>query len=180
MTMNGPEPDRPGTDERDLQSLLRAVAEDDATLGASPSIEKHLLGEVQAIARMRRTRMRMLPFAAAAAVLLAIALPAWYASRHQTNVAEHHPISDADAASVREEATEFFPLPYSEVPAQGGYMVRMQVPRTALRSFGVQGFGNPDATSATVTADVLVGGDGLARAVRFVRVIRNQERQEQP
>jgi len=178
MTMNGPEPDTPGTDERNLQSLLRAVAEDDETLGASPLVEKRLLGEVQAIARMRRTRMRMLPLAAAAAVLVAIAMPAWYASRHQTDLAEHHAISDA--ASVREEATEFFPLPYSEVPAPGGYMIRMQVPRTALRSFGVQGFGSPDATSATVTADVLVGGDGLARAVRFVRVIRNQERQEHP
>lgn len=178
--MNGPEPDTPGTDERNLRSLLRTVADDDETLGASPSVEKRLFGEVQAIARMRRTRMRMLPLAAAAALFLAIGLPAWYTSRHQTNVAEHRPISDGDAASVREEATEFFPLPYSEVPAPGGYMVRMQVPRTALKSFGVQAFGTPEGMSTTVTADVLVGGDGLARAVRFVRVIRNQERQEQP
>jgi hypothetical protein len=154
------------------------VAEDDETLGASPSVEKRLLGEVEAIARMRRTRMRMLPLSAAAAVLLAVALPAWYASRHQTIVGEHPGISDSDAA-VREEATDFFPLPYSEVPAPGGYMVRMQVPRTALKSFGVQAFGAPENTSATVTADVLVGGDGLARAVRFVRVIPSQERQEQ-
>jgi hypothetical protein len=73
---------------------------------------------------------------------------------------------------MREEATEFFPLPYSSVPAPGGYMVRMQVPRTALTTFGVQGFGNPEDPTATITADVLVGGDGLARAVRFVRTVR--------
>jgi len=66
------------------------------------------------------------------------------------------------------------------VPAPGGYMVRMQVPRSALTSFGVTGFGTPGDTSPTVLAEVLVGGDGLARAVRFVHVVESSQRQEQP
>jgi hypothetical protein len=56
----------------------------------------------------------------------------------------------------------------------------MQVPRTALTSFGVIGFGGADDRSPTVAADVLVGGDGLARAVRFVHMVRETQRQEQP
>ena len=47
----------------------------------------------------------------------------------------------------------------------------MWTPRTALASFGLT---PPDAaadirSTDTVLADVLVGDDGLARAVRFVR-----------
>jgi hypothetical protein len=49
----------------------------------------------------------------------------------------------------------------------------MEVPRTALASFGLA---SPDmqsgSSSRTVLADVLVGEDGLARAVRFVRPVR--------
>jgi len=46
------------------------------------------------------------------------------------------------------------------------------VPATALVSFGLapNGFREGDGT---VQADVLVGDDGLARAVRFVRPLRN-------
>ena len=78
---------------------------------------------------------------------------------------------------TRELVTEFFPLRYSNVPARGGYVVRMQVPRSALASFGVAPIAG-DTGSPHVLADVVIGDDGLARAVRFVRVI-NSDRQEQ-
>jgi len=167
--MNETEPE-----DRALTSALRAVAEDDERSGPSAAVERRLLAEVQSIARARETRTRVVPLAAAAALLVAIALPAWYASTRRS-VAERGAVSDRDPGSTREEATEFFPLPYSDVPAPGGYMVRMQVPRTVLTSFGVTTFVAPDDRSATVLADVLVGGDGLARAVRFVRVVRGND-----
>jgi hypothetical protein len=70
-----------------------------------------------------------------------------------------------------ERVTAFYPLEFSAVPISGGRLVRMEVPPSALEAFGV-----PDiADSSTPTtpdrllADVLVGDDGLARAVRFVR-----------
>jgi len=113
----------------------------------------------------------MLQLAAAAILFIAIALPAWYSARRPSTAAR----DDATATvqpSVREEATDFFPLAYSNVPAPGGYVVRMQVPRATLETFGVAEFGSPDDRAATVAADVFVGGDGLARAVRFVREVR--------
>ena len=157
-----------GEDDRRLNDALRAVAEEDETLSASPQVRERLLAEVHGIARPRWNRMRMLQLAAAAILFITIALPAWYSARPSNATRD-------DAAlrpSVREETTEFFPLAYSNVPALDGYVVRMQVPRTTLESFGVAEFTSPGDRSATVAADVLVGGDGLARAVRFVREIR--------
>jgi hypothetical protein len=126
------------------------------------------------MARPRWNRMRMLQLAAAAILFIAIALPAWYAARRPPTAARDDS-AVAVQIPVREEATEFFPLAYSNVPAPGGYVVRMQVPRATLDSFGVAGFASADDRSATVAADVFVGGDGLARAVRFVREARESQ-----
>jgi len=69
--------------------------------------------------------------------------------------------------------TAFLPLAYSGVPIVNGHIVRMEVPRASLVSFGLvpadAADGGPGASSGTVLADVVVGEDGLARAVRFVR-----------
>ena len=54
---------------------------------------------------------------------------------------------------------------YSNVPVTNGHTVRLELPQAALTSFGLEA----DDASGTVLADVLVGQDGLARAVRFVR-----------
>src|SRR5262245_19073281 len=162
-----------GSDENDrrLEEALRAVAEDDQSLGASPHVRERLLAEVYAIARPRWNRMRMLQLAAAAILFVAIALPAWYAAR-RPSVATRDDGGAIAKTSVREEATDFFPLAYSSVPAPGGYLVRMHVPRATPDSFGVVGFASSDDRSETVAADVVVGGDGLARAVRFFREVR--------
>jgi hypothetical protein len=67
-------------------------------------------------------------------------------------------------------ASEFFPLAYSNVPITDGRIVRLEVPRSAASAFGLDPV---DLVSArhhdAVLADVVVGVDGLARAVRFVR-----------
>jgi hypothetical protein len=47
--------------------------------------------------------------------------------------------------------------------------VRLEVSRKALASFGLLSMDSTGATDAeTVLADVIIGDDGLARAVRFV------------
>jgi hypothetical protein len=158
-------------EDRGLLDALRAVAEDDAGLNASPAVEAHLLREVRAIGRTRWSRSRMVQLAVAAALLAAIALPAWFASTRSSVVIDSPAPDERLALAMREETTDFFPLAYSNVPAPGGYIVRMQVPRTVLDSFGVAGFSAPADGATTVAADVVVGGDGLARAVRFVRVV---------
>jgi hypothetical protein len=69
----------------------------------------------------------------------------------------------ADSAQV--VTSEFFPLAYSTVPASDGRLIRLEVPASALASFGLEAEG---ASRDAVLADVVVGADGLARAVRFV------------
>ena len=59
------------------------------------------------------------------------------------------------------------------MPVSNAQLVRLEVPRAALASFGltpmdVPDGGSPGTASGTVQADVLVGEDGVARAVRFV------------
>ena len=55
-------------------------------------------------------------------------------------------------------------------PLTDGHIVRMEVPRAGLVAFGLEPRDLPTERS-TVLADVLVGEDGLARAVRFVRAV---------
>ena len=159
---------------RTLTSALRDVAADDETLGASAAVEARLLAEVRAIARARRRRANMLGLTAAAALFIAVALPGRYWSEQP---AVEDPAPSADGFGTSEVTTVFFPLAYSNVPAPDAHLIRLQVPRSALASFGITSFDPPD-DSATVLADVVVGDDGLARAVRFVRVVSYYEQQE--
>jgi hypothetical protein len=46
-------------------------------------------------------------------------------------------------------------------------MVRVELPRSALMSFGLPM--NVERADERIKADVLVGNDGIARAIRFVR-----------
>lgn len=73
------------------------------------------------------------------------------------------------AQAAEEVATEFIPLvqagPYTQ--AEEGHLVRVELPRSALASFGLPV--NAEAPAGRVKADVLLGQDGVARAIRFVR-----------
>jgi hypothetical protein len=68
-----------------------------------------------------------------------------------------------------EIATDFMPVTYGGVAnlADGGRMVRVELPRSAMASFGLPV--NMDRANERVKADVLLGVDGLAHAIRFVR-----------
>ena len=152
-----------------LTAGLRAVAEDDERFGSSSAVGLRLLAEVQAIAEARRRRALVLSLSAAAAVLVAVLVPTWWLWRSSVDQPQQ-----AEAPVItRELVTEFFPLRYSNVPSRGGYVVRMQVPRGALASFDIAPIAG-DTGSQHVLADVVVGDDGLARAVRFVRVISDR------
>ena len=165
MTTN----DSNGRDSK-LNAALRALAEDDAKLSSSPDVEKRLLSELRAYSRTRRRRTWLGVSSVAAALLLGMALYVWRIGNRQPSDTVQSP--SAPEAAITEVATEFLPLPYYHVPMNTGSTVRIQVPATALVSFGLapNGFREGDGT---VQADVLVGDDGLARAVRFVRPLRN-------
>jgi hypothetical protein len=70
--------------------------------------------------------------------------------------------------AVREVTTEFLPFPYAEGLSAGErvQLIHVRLPGEALTLFGLPSAADP---SATVPADVLLGQDGTARAVRFVR-----------
>jgi hypothetical protein len=73
-------------------------------------------------------------------------------------------------APRRELATDFFAFPYAPPidVAEEAQIVRVRLPRSAMRSVGLPV--NEDRWFESVPADVLLGQDGVARAVRFVKV----------
>lgn len=154
----------------ELSAALRALSEDDARLTASPDVEKRLLAEVRAISQARRRRTWLGVSAVAAVLLLGIVLYTWRIGNQQPSDTALSP--SAPEEEITEVATEFLPLPYSHVPMNTGSTVRLEVPARALVSFGLAPTEFRDG-DGTVQADVLIGEDGLARAIRFVRPIRN-------
>ncbi len=68
-----------------------------------------------------------------------------------------------------EIATDFLPLTYTaDSTAQvSGHLVRITVPRSALVAMGLPM--NAERASERVRADVFIGDDGLARAIRFIQ-----------
>lgn len=76
--------------------------------------------------------------------------------------------SRAALMSSSEETTAFIPLTYlgGASPSDGGLIVRVEVPRTTLLSLGLPL--NLDRREELIKADLLVGDDGIARAIRLV------------
>jgi hypothetical protein len=68
-----------------------------------------------------------------------------------------------------EIVTDFISLTqgYTLGMAEGGQLVRVELPRSALSSFGLPV--NAARLDEPVKADVVMGNDGIARAIRFVR-----------
>ena len=79
------------------------------------------------------------------------------------------PPRTVDAGATQEIATDFIPLVQGDSLnlMESGQLVRVELPRSALVSFGLPM--NMERAGQRVKADVVVGNDGLARAIRFVR-----------
>ncbi len=80
------------------------------------------------------------------------------------------PVDDLNKpAADAEIATDFIPLMNRETLAEmdGGQVMRIELPRSALMSFGLPM--DMERAGERIKADVVVGNDGLARAIRFVR-----------
>jgi len=152
-----------------LTAALRGMADEDAHAGASERVAARLRAEFRSVAaaersvRIRRGAVRL---ATAAVLVTAIAVPAWRLTQRRAAAGTR-----ATALAAREIVTDFMPLTYSDVPLSGGQIVRLEVPRAAIESFCLapSDAARGSASGDTVLADVIVGDDGLARAVRFVR-----------
>jgi hypothetical protein len=145
-----------------LRRALDAVAQSERAQGASAAVEGRLLAAVRAQGLARQRRRHIAWLAAAAAIVVLVTAARWRMSSNTGDQAAV-PTQPTVAAAVDVPAG-FLPLRYAQVPTRGGQIVRMIVPATALASFGLE---PASAGSDVVTADVFVGDDGLARAVRF-------------
>lgn len=72
----------------------------------------------------------------------------------------------SETAGADEITTEFIPIA-GFTQSEGVHLVRVELPRSALTSFGIPV--NAERAGGRVKADVLLGEDGTARAIRFVR-----------
>lgn len=73
-----------------------------------------------------------------------------------------------EKASANEATTEFIPLTYlsDRTAMASGTVVRVEMARSTLLAMGLPV--SVDRADETITADVVVGDDGLARAIRIV------------
>jgi|SRR5882724_4460435 len=68
-----------------------------------------------------------------------------------------------------EIATDFLPLTFTadSTAPESGHLVRVTIPRSALLAMGLPM--NAERAGELVRADVFIGDDGLARAIRFIQ-----------
>ncbi len=177
----------PWDNEEELKTGLKALAAQTDNAAAPEWMEGSLLAAFrQQAATPRVTAVRYWAFAAvAAAVVSAVLLAVW-----STRATPAPPAPRAFVKSVpppsapapapapvrrkavrrpasREVVTDFIPVLYRDPSVmESGYIVRVQMPRSALASFGLPM--NEERAAEKVRADLLVGQDGLTRAIRFV------------
>jgi hypothetical protein len=75
----------------------------------------------------------------------------------------------AESLPATEVATKFYALPDADIfaPVEDVTVIRVQLPRSAMRMVGLPV--NEERATERIRADVLLGQDGIARAVRFVQ-----------
>jgi hypothetical protein len=141
-----------------LHSALTSLATETIPEPAPENLEARLLAEFDAAARTgsRQVRGWFLPTTAALAASLVGALLI-----HQPGPAPH--VAEAPAGDQ-----PFVQIPYvaPRAPYERAEVMRMKVPLTALIAAGFE-VHSPDI-GAAVNADVLVGQDGRALAIRLV------------
>jgi hypothetical protein len=161
-------------EDLDLALALRRLDDASEPPPIDPRREAALLAAFDAAQHQiprRRPYWGMAGLAAAAALLIAVALPV-RAGRHGSPIdgmATRMPLPSSSRGVQPEPLPpmEFVLVPGAAAlpPMESGSLVRMEIPVSMLPSLGL----TPPAASVTaVRADVIVGQDGLKRAVRLV------------
>jgi hypothetical protein len=149
---------------------LKTLAQADCQASMPASGEAKLVTAYRA--RKRAARMRQVATFAAAAALAGVL---WIPLQHRPAVAEYDDddsqalLADAMAAAAGSGDSSgdngFVPTLYasSGQPIESLRLVRVSIPKESLAQYGVR---PPDVQSDEVAADLLVGQDGIARAIR--------------
>jgi hypothetical protein len=173
-----------------ISNALRALADYDRLREAPEEVETRLLAAFRHRRARRKLKAVMLASLAAAAGLTVLFLARPHERRKpvapaigitQLVAAAPAPVPVEVAAApapkpvrlvrpvarqTREVVTEFFPLLDVALPFERGELLRVTVPMATMRRVGLPV--NEDRLGDRVYADVLVGEEGLARAIRFV------------
>jgi len=157
-----------------LKAGLRAVAGQMSQAGAPARVESRLRAAfrehngIPAYAPARAPnwnllRRPMLTWATAAVIVLAMFLV-----RQPAQIAADGEPDGVTAGVTAVANSGFIALPdAAEIgPNEDANMVRVEVPRSAMIALGLEV--NPDQAWQPVQADVMLGADGMARAVRFL------------
>lgn len=162
-----------------MRELLKALAEQDRNLEAPETVELRL----RSAFRKQYARPKWPYFALATAAAIATFFVAQTKPPVPPPVAKVSvvapPVTDVPMPKAvirkaahrrpqpREVMTEFYPLIEDAPPFERGELLRVSLPASAMRGVGLPV--NEDRLTDMVQADVLVGQEGLARAIRFVR-----------
>jgi hypothetical protein len=120
----------------------------------------------QPVAKASINPVREVPLRPAVPIAAAPAESLHPATRHVSRSARNHSKPRSEAAP--EAATSFFRIPYSDpvLPTEQLEVLRVQVPRAAMIRFGLPV--DPSRLDSHVSADLVVGQDGVPRAIRFL------------
>lgn len=81
----------------------------------------------------------------------------------------HEPRAHTASPQIAETATDFIRLPYTDplLPTEQADVFRVQMPEAALATYGLPVDGS--RLDSKIYADLVVGQDGVPRAIRFIR-----------
>jgi hypothetical protein len=172
-----------------IVEALRALSEHDASREASPEVEARLRVQFQS-RRWRSAWRQAAVWATVWTTAAAAAMVAFFVATNRKppapapvrEVARQAVVVQPEVAqpSVRNAAkrvrrpvtrpqevvTDFFPLMDPAPPFERGQLLRVELPASAMQMVGLPV--REDRLADSVQADVLVGEEGLPRAIRFV------------
>jgi anti-sigma factor RsiW len=150
--------------QREMSDALRRLASEQRV----PALNSRQLNTLLAVFGRPRGHSRPATIAVglslAASVLIVASLSVGL--QRQASAPDSSPVVAATPASPTSAETTFVVLPGAEAlpRLESGRVIRIEIPESELTAVGLW-----PAHAGAVQADVLVGQDGLARAVRFVQ-----------
>jgi hypothetical protein len=147
------------------QRLTHALSELAISVeGAPVRMEQAILRQMKVVPMRRAVSSRWIWSGVAAAAAATVLMVSTHLPAPNTNTANAPKV--ASSGLVSEDSSGFTQLPYAPElgPEEQAEMVRVQMPREALTSMGIPMDGQN--SDEQIQADVLVGMDGTARAIR--------------
>ncbi len=150
-----------------VEAGLRLLAADMKDVSAPPRVEARLVRAYRKRYRRPVSAPSDMRWWAAAAAVLLVATALWTGVRPPPRQFAANPGVAATPAIVEDDAA-FIPLPNVAGSPQDDDvdLVRVELPRSAITALGLPA--SDDNGAESVEAEVLVGPDGMARAVRFL------------